>query len=184
MYIVIDTETTGLDPVANALIAVGFVLKPDLNKDYVAAKMEFKMNPGTYTVDPSALKANGYTEEEIRSWPDRAKTIETIKTAIEAWGLACDKMMPVGHNYLFDRGFLLQILPGHFYKCYFDYHYHDTMNIANFLNLVRPGFSQGVSLSSLRTKYGISHEGAHTALKDAEDTALVMKELINEVELR
>lgn len=184
MYVIIDTETTGLDPVKHAMISVGFVFKPDLNKDYIAAQKEFKMNPGTYSIDKRALTVNGYTEEEIKSWPDRAKTIESIKKMIENWGLAYDKMTPVGHNYLFDRGFLLQILPTHFYEVYFSYHYMDTMNVANFFNLVKPGFSKGVSLGALREKYNVPHDGAHSALADALATAEVMKGLINEVELR
>ena len=184
MFIIIDTETTGFDPFSNALISVGMVLKPDLRDDYIATKMEFKMNAGTYAIEPSALKHNKLTVEEIALWPDRKKTTETMVKAIESWGLACNKMIPVGHNYLFDRQFLLQVFSKDFYEGYFDYHYQDTMNVANFLNLIKPGFSRGVSLQALRDKYKITHEGAHTALADALATAEVMKGLLNDVEIR
>lgn len=181
MYVSIDTETTGLDPVRHALISVAFVFKPDLRKDYIAAQMEFKMNPGTFEIDPKALAVNGYTEEEIRTWPDRKKTAETIDDMLLEWGKAYGKLKPVGQNYQFDRGFLLQIMPFYRYNSVFDYHYLDTMVVGDFLNLTGMITTAGTSLNSFRDFYGFPREGAHTALKDAFDTIEILGRMLDEI---
>jgi DNA polymerase-3 subunit epsilon len=182
MFCIFDTETGGLDPKKHALLTVAFVMKPDLDKEYIACKQEFRMNPGEYEVTDGALAVNGYTREEIAGWPDRVKTTESIRRFLEDWG-RMGKFEPVGHNLAFDKGFLLQVLPEHFYNTYFNHRFLDSMIVTNFLNLARPGFSEGSSLKHLRAKYGIELAGSHEATKDAVDTAEVMRRLIQEVKV-
>lgn len=182
MYCIFDTETGGLDPEKHALLTVAFVMKPDLDKDYVACVQEFRMNPGEYEVTDGALKVNGYTREEIATWPDREETAESIKRFLEDWG-RMGAFIPAGHNLIFDKGFLLQVIPEHFYNTYFNHRFQDSMIVTNFLNLARPGFSSGSSLQALREKFGIEEEGAHEATKDALDTAEVMRRLIQELKV-
>jgi DNA polymerase III alpha subunit (gram-positive type) len=57
----------------------------------------------------------------------------------------------------------------------------DTASLALALNIARPGFSAGTSLNALREKFKVSNVGAHTALVDAESTAVIIKELLYEI---
>jgi DNA polymerase III epsilon subunit-like protein len=178
MYAIIDTETTGLDPEKHAVISVRAVIKSDLREDYALARAEFKINPKGFAIDPKALEVNGYTEEEINSWPDRVEVIPRIWDFFSKFA----KATPVGHNYPFDQSFLTrQVFGRDIYDKFFNYRMIDTASLALALNIARPGFSAGTSLNALREKFKVSNVGAHTALVDAESTAVIIKELLYEI---
>lgn len=94
------------------------------------------------------------------------------------------KIIPLGHNYAFDRGFISNWLTAGIYNEHFDYHYKDTMIAAGFLNDIAAMHAEVVpyskiKLSWLAYKMGIEHKDsdAHDALQDAIVTAKVYKAL-------
>ena len=101
---VIDTETTGLNYQTNALISIGIVT---LGGKCSGEVKRFKCRPHQGAiVSPQALAVNGYTEDEIWSWPDPKDVVQEF----EDWFLSTlddgQLVKPVGWNYKFDDGFM------------------------------------------------------------------------------
>jgi DNA polymerase III epsilon subunit-like protein len=93
------------------------------------------------------------------------------------------RIIPLAHNWPFDRGFVADWLgPETFNQC-FDARYRDTMVVASFANDLaefrhEPFPYAKVELQYLATTLKIQIERPHTALDDALGTAEVYRELI------
>ena len=110
--IVVDVETTGLDPKKHALLSIGAIdFNNTKNTFYIECQawggcevdMLTDKRTGNYT-STSVLSYNGFTEETMY---DRSKP--TLKEAIEqfiSWVNNCDVHVLAGHNTWFDRDFL------------------------------------------------------------------------------
>ena len=99
MYVVLDTETTGLYPSKHEMIAYcGIKLNAKLEE---IGRLHIKIKPQNITqADPEALRVNGYSDYR---WRDAIEPSE-------AGNLIADFMrdcIPVAHNWPFDRGFIL-----------------------------------------------------------------------------
>lgn len=99
MYVVLDTETTGLYSNRHEMIAYcGIKLNAQLEE---IGRLHIKIKPQNIAqADPQALRVNGYTANK---WRD---AIEPTK----AGNMIADFMrdcIPVAHNWPFDRGFIL-----------------------------------------------------------------------------
>jgi|SRR5581483_6908995 len=98
------------------------------------------------------------------------------------------RILPLAHNWPFDRGFLIDWLGQKSVEQYFDTRYRDTMCAAQLVNdrlgySGRPIAHHKVSLRALATHYGLVHERAHDALGDCLTTIALWRELVlrNEV---
>lgn len=101
-YIYLDTETGGLFPAVHALLSIGAVAP---NGDSFHRFITVESQPGK-SVDPEAVKVNGYTPEE---WARRgARPLAVVMEDLREWLAGYPGLPIVAHNEGFDRGFLME----------------------------------------------------------------------------
>ncbi len=157
--IFIDTETTGLEPRIHEVIEIAIIrvnLKLGTRIIY-----ETKIKPQHIeTASPKALEVNGYTEE---AWAKAPYLGEIAREIVE---LLKDGII-VGHNVSFDTSMISGALKEIGIESRLSHHRADTITLA-YEHLVPLGL-ESLSLDNIRKFLGWSLEGAHAALKDAED---------------
>lgn len=147
----IDTETGGLDPERHPILTVTFGIEVDGN----GPDAEFKCNTfkfrydsvinSNFALQEDALKVNGLTREEIAKFPTKQASMQNMHSYLSTLNLLYGKLTPVGHNYVFDLGFLNQVMDSK-YGAYFDRRYIDTMIAAKFID-------GALDLSGMDNKY-------------------------------
>lgn len=101
-YIYLDTETGGLFPAVHALLSIGAVAP---NGDSFHRFITVESQPGK-SVDPEAVKVNGYTPEE---WARRgALPLAVVIEDLREWLAGYPGLPIVAHHEGFDRGFLME----------------------------------------------------------------------------
>lgn len=157
--IVLDTETTGLDPLqGHRIVEIGCV--EIVNRKLTGMHLHFYLNPER-EIDEAAIEIHGLTGEFLRDKPVFAQIAKEFVAFISGAEL-------IIHNAPFDVGFLDSELQGvqAGYKCIADY-----ASIIDTLTMARqkhPG--QRNSLDALCKRYGVdnSQRDLHGALLDAE----------------
>ena len=165
-YLVIDTETSGLNPMIHELLAFGAIVLID---GVVTETIEIKIKPKHLeNADPEALHINGYNE---RTWR-RAMLPEQAVYRIQSFLYRHQDATTVGHNFSFDKKFIQalanrqeQILP-------IPYPYLDTMDIAR--TILAPYGLQSMKLEEICKFLGWKRRRAHSALSDCEDCAKIL----------
>ena len=188
----IDCETTGLDCQYDEILQIA-IIPLDSNIEPRKDIMPFTlfMKPEhPERIDPQALHVNKLRLETIMEHGvDRILAEELLEKWIHSLGLPVTKygtpkkIIPLGQNYCFDRGFITNWLGNKLYDEYFDYHYVDTMITANYLNDRAAMRAEKVPFSKINLVYlastlKIPHEGAHDAIKDAIMAAAVYKQML------
>lgn len=99
MFIVLDTETTGLYSNRHEMISfAGIKLDANLNE---IDRLHIRIKPqNIQNADPKALEVNGYTHNDWRDAADPKEAAYIIATFMR-------DCIPVAHNWPFDRGFIL-----------------------------------------------------------------------------
>lgn len=99
MFIVLDTETTGLYPNRHEMISfAGIKLDSNLNE---IDRLHIKIQPQNIQgADPNALKVNKYNTKDWRNAVHPKEAAIIIATFMR-------DCIPVAHNWPFDRGFIL-----------------------------------------------------------------------------
>lgn len=102
MFIVLDTETTGLYPNRHEMISfAGIKLDANLNE---IDRLHIRIKPQNIQgADPKALEVNGYTHNDWRDAVDPKEAAYIIAKFMH-------DCIPVAHNWPFDRGFILSHL--------------------------------------------------------------------------
>lgn len=104
IYIVLDTETTGLNVARDGIISFSYILT-DLEKEYERGTIE--MNPWNGEPTPEqlesatpALKVNGYTPEQIQNFIPAQEGMKRIAEVIEKATTLNDGFWPtvMGYN--------------------------------------------------------------------------------------
>lgn len=178
----LDTETTGLDPVKNDIIQIAGIITVD---GKVKASINFRSAPFDYgEISPEALKTNGYTEEEIKLWPNPGKTfydlIKIFDTYVDKFNKS-DKLVLAGHNVGFDKLMLESMAK----KCefeylfsYIDYTTLDTAQLAMICRILGKGdLPKSNKLSELCKHFGIEMK-AHDAWEDIVATRKLCGKLL------
>tara|TARA_B100000900_G_scaffold217447_1_gene184200 strand:+ start:18 stop:737 length:720 start_codon:yes stop_codon:yes gene_type:complete len=167
-YIVLDTETTGLEvKQGHRVIEIGAVLLNDRKKS--EEHFHSYLNPSRL-IDEEASKVHGITNEDLEDKPSFDEIAEEFINFIEGSTL-------VIHNAPFDVGFLnneLQLASTSYPKI------EDICEVEDSLTLARDKFpSQRNSLDALATRYDISgyDRTFHGALLDANILADVYMQL-------
>ena len=167
-YIVLDTETTGLEvKQGHRVIEIGAVLLNDRKKS--EEHFHSYLNPSRL-IDEEASKVHGITNEDLEDKPSFDEIAEEFINFIEGSTL-------VIHNAPFDIGFLnneLQLASTSYPKI------EDICEVEDSLTIARDKFpSQRNSLDALATRYDISgyDRTFHGALLDANILADVYMQL-------
>jgi DNA polymerase III epsilon subunit-like protein len=98
--IVVDMESTGVEPHKNSLVSVGAV---DFDNPENQFYMECRVFEGA-RIDEAALKVNGFTREEITD-PKKPSDREVVEAFIQ-WAETCKEQTLAGQNPSVDRDFL------------------------------------------------------------------------------
>ena len=167
-YIVLDTETTGLEvKQGHRVIEIGAVLLNDRKKS--EEHFHTYLNPSRL-IDEEASKVHGITNEDLEDKPSFDEIAEEFINFIEGSTLGI-------HNAPFDIGFFnneLQLASTSYPKI------QDICEVEDSLTIARDKFpSQRNSLDALATRYDISgyDRTFHGALLDANILADVYMQL-------
>jgi DNA polymerase III epsilon subunit-like protein len=189
----IDTETTGLEPGWNEIVQLAIVpldsqIKP--RKDVLPLNMFIKPEHPERAYK-EAMKVNKMTLAELAiKGFDSDKARDLLTEWVDKLDLPYTKhgnrkkIIPLGQNYGFDRGFISHWLGLDEYERMFHYHYRDTMIASHYLNDRSAFHAEPVpfpksNLSYLAKTLSIDHSGAHDALADCLMSAEVYRQMIS-----
>lgn len=163
-YAVIDTETTGLTPLRSTILEIAIVTVED---GRVIDRWSSKVKPteeDLVLAHPKALEINGYAADPS-AW-DAASGWEVVGEMV-AEKLA--GTVPVGHKVSFDLEMIREVNRRHDIRGRVPFRGVDTITLA--IEHLSPCGLERFGLDAIRSYLGWSLEGAHTAARDAEDTA-------------
>ncbi|MCF7796487.1 MAG: hypothetical protein K9N11_07210 [Lentisphaeria bacterium] len=164
-YVAFDLETTGLDPVNDFIIEFGAVKVVD---GKIAERMQQFIKP-PIPIPPFITKITTITDEMVAEAPELEAVMEQIFAFLGDFPL-------VGHNVMFDYGFLQQKRS--------EYDGKDLENpLLDTLYLSRTFRYDLVNhrLGDIAEYYGLSAEGTHRADYDAELTGELLLKFIGEM---
>ena len=190
----IDTETTGLDPFLHemwqiAIVPLDHQLKPrkDVHAFYIEMKLE---KPELIDWDVPVMKKNrALINRAQQSGHDQLAATDMFVEWVGKLGLPetkwgnRKKIIPLGHNYAFDKAFIQQWLGTELYEENFHYHFRDSMIAAGFLSDHAGIHGESavpfpnISLTKMASKLDVTLPRDHDALQDALATAEVYRRL-------
>lgn len=163
--IILDTETTGLDPrKGDRLIEIGCVEIEDL---LPTGRTLHKLMDPERLINPEAIRVHGITDEMVRGKPKFAALAEEILDFI-------GDAPVIAHNAAFDRGFINFELEKAGRPIVADARWIDTYAMAQ---KKFPGASNSLDALCRRFKISLSEREKHGALIDARLLANVYLEL-------
>lgn len=188
----IDVETTGLDHTIHEVIQLSIIpLNIDLEPRRDVTPLDIMIMPDyPECLDPKAMTVNkikmvdiklrGFDREYAREMLN--KWWEKLNLPYNKFGSRQCRLVPLGHNFSFDKGFLFQWL-GEEYFDYFSFRHIDTMMLGAYRNDRAAWRGERVPYSKLTlnwmcNQHGISNEGAHNSLIDCMRTAKLYKALL------
>lgn len=171
--LVIDLETTGVDPTTDSILQIGgSLLAPDtLNEE---ASFETLVRPSS-PISVESWRIHGLTADRLESAPP------LLAAVAEFEAFAPQDVLLGGHNVAFDVAFLKAAYADQGLDYRFDYHTIDVWSIAFFVLGARGVGSGELSLDSLSELFGISRSHNHDALEDARLTAEILRRLLRVV---
>lgn len=164
-YIVLDLETTGLDPANDKIIEIGAV---KIRDDSVIDEFSAFVNPGI-SIPDNISKLTGIVDSDVAN----AANLDEVQPGLVDF---VDTLPIVGQFISFDMGFLYEN------NIRFTNQIIDTRDLAM---IILPTLSS-YSLASLVTYLEIDNTNPHKALSDAKATADVfikLKKLIRELDI-
>jgi DNA polymerase-3 subunit epsilon len=192
-YLILDTETGGLDPTKHSLLTAYFRITDENFQAIDSLSIKLKPEDGVYRVTKRALqvnKINLLTHDMDAIVPEEAyRRLTTFLNRHSKGGE--EKLTPIGHNPTFDEAFIKTAILAHnkfgvtgdeTWRMYVDYHRIDTASLVEILKL-KGAMPKSVSssLTSLATFFGIDNSGAHDAEIDVDITIDVLKAMLNYV---
>jgi DNA polymerase III alpha subunit (gram-positive type) len=169
----IDIETTGIDPVKNAIIEFAAISTTN-NLKQTICQTSFTICPDdieNVEFHPEAMKINKISMEEIKS------SIKPIEAKVQIMPFFSEKSLIIGHNFTFDLLFLNKFLGTEFSGSMIKPRIIDTASLL--LPLVIMGKLQKNSLYEACKYFNISTIGEHRALNDVNTTIKIFKKLID-----
>lgn len=156
----LDTETTGLDPQLAEVIEVAVIRR---EHDGSESRFHTLIKPERIEdAHPKALEINGYAKDPSR-WDDAPTMVEVGHQIADF----TKNSVICGHNISFDEGMIAANFKRAGVRRRIPYHKIDTVTLA-WEHLVPMGLDR-LGMDAIRDFLGWSKEGAHTAMKDAED---------------
>jgi len=180
--VILDTETTGLDPAHDRLLSIGAVAVRD-QQIFVGDRFEaFFSNGGLYqSTERESVPVHGILQKHSSHLPDNQKIL------IELLAYLKDSII-VGHHIAFDFAMLNNAYQTHLGGP-LQNQILDTAHLAKriaspFETYHAPQKTGQYSLDELCKVYHIPVEGRHTASGDAMLTALLLMKLLGRLEVR
>lgn len=175
MYLLIDTETGGLDPNKHSLLTVSMIaMGKDLNE---YGSIDLAVKHDTYNVTAEALRVNRIdiaAHDARSSYDSYWKLVEFLSTH----GLQ-DKLVPAGWNVSFDNAFMKAYLGKNVWNEYVSYRSMDVQSIVSFLVATGTLDPKCKSLRSTAEFFGLDTSGHHNAAVDTLLTLQVLRKLQN-----
>jgi DNA polymerase-3 subunit epsilon len=168
----IDTETTGLNVKEHELVSATFIKTDDALNEI--DRLSIYVRPENWIgISYEALAVNGMSEAVLRSFP----TQNEVKCAIYSFFDETERFIPLGHNYDFDKQFLIKFFGFDAYNQIFHYQYEDTQRVARYMQ--RRGVAiDNVSLGSLCNFFDVESWTEHRSDNDAEATLNIYKRML------
>ncbi len=182
-YLVIDTETGGLNPEKNSILSIAGVLwEPGKTVEPV---FDLYVKEHFINVEEKALKVNKIDMNKVHTADEPYIVVKKIQNALnERLGVDRKPIQLVGHNVAFDIAFTKRLYRyaglENAYKDDFRDRAMDTCSILEFLMLSGKADGFRASGDNLFKTAGvlIEEKDRHTALGDALATAKAMDSLI------
>jgi DNA polymerase III epsilon subunit-like protein len=190
----VDTETTGLDPEFSEVIQVAIIpLTPQYRPNTDIQPLNLYIKP--YYPDRVDLKQVPWGRKLFTKVMDHGIDAISAIDAIEDWydrhlnppynkyGNVRGKIIPLGHNYTFDKGHIVHLLGRETYEEMFSPLHRDSMLRALHLNDSEcykgntVPFAK-VNLNWICKELGVTLENAHDALCDSLATAEVYRRML------
>lgn len=165
-YIVVDIETTGLDPTYDDIIEIGAIHVKDGNE---IARFSELIRPECGYVSDFITALTGITNEMLWDAEDAPEVLPRFMDFVGNHYI-------VGHNVNFDINFIYDSVLMYF-NTHFQNDYIDTMRISRKLH---PDWKHN-RLSDISEYYGVDCTDAHRALRDCVITKNCFLELKQEV---
>ncbi|MCC7441898.1 MAG: hypothetical protein IT285_09705, partial [Bdellovibrionales bacterium] len=160
-FVVLDFETTGLDPRQAEILEVGAV-RVRTSDLAIVERFESLVKPDG-AIPPFITRLTGIGPEDVKGAPVWEEVRSRLVDFLGSGPIAA-------HNAMMEQSFLDAHAPGRGGEAG-DWNIWDTLEP---LTLALPELPSH-SLENLRALAGLTAEGSHRALKDAEDTALLLK---------
>lgn len=185
----VDTETTGLDPEKHEILEIAIVplnRNFEVNHNYVIFNMTMAPRKPLDQIDQKAMDVNKLDLARIiNSSVPSASAVDIFETWFENLGLKPGKqIIPLAHNWPFDRGFIIDWMGPLHYDKYFSRYYRDNIPIANFMN-DRANAVDGFevvfpqqALQKMANKLGVENPSPHRAIGDAVTAARIYCKLM------
>ena len=168
--LIIDTETTGLDPEVHEIIEFGAIVIID---GVIVEKIECKIQPKSLDrADRKAMDINGYSEYKWRT----AISQESAARLIWAFLARNRDAISVGHNLHFDRKFLEAFGRESGIEIKLSSPYLDTRDICR--ATLAPYGLESMRLDDICKFLGWTRRNAHSALSDCEDCARIIANMV------
>lgn len=169
-YVVVDLETTGLDPERDQIIEIGAL---DVAAGRPGRRFSTLLQPRTpldgQYVSPFITQLTGITNEMLAAAPQP-------RQALEAFGRFLGSRVVVGYNVGFDMGFLQQQFQEQLYRPLAN-DWVDLLPMAQTLFPLWPHHR----LNNLASWYHVVNQDAHRALSDVETTEACFQKMKQDV---
>ena len=187
----VDVETTGLEEGYHELIQLACIpLDNNLHTREDLPIFDIYVKPNHVDrITPDTMKFNrDLITRCIEQGIERFAAIELFEHWFQSLNLPDKKsIVPLGHCYPFDRGFIRNWMGHQAYDTYFFGHSRDTLSVASFLN-DRADFhgngcpfpKLGLSQIASRVQVEVIRDRTHDAVYDAYITAQVYRKLLKE----
>lgn len=161
MFAIIDTETTGGNPVKDRIMEIAVILH---DGEKIVEEFSTLLNPGT-PIAPFIISLTGITNEMVQDSPTFEQIADTVKRLT-------DKSIFVAHNARFDYS----VVRREFKRMGVRFQRKQLCTV-NLSQKLLPG-KQSYSLGKLCREVGIPVEKRHRALGDARATTLLFEKLL------
>lgn len=177
--IVIDVETSGQIPWENSILSIGAV---DFSNPTNQFYEECSIREGA-TIDPIALKINGFSKEEIKS--KKKHSLEELLKKFLDWSSKIKETTLAGHNHYMDFYFIEYSLKIYRLKNPFKYRLVDTHTLAYVhhlsrgINVPMSGNGSGITSDTFFNYCGLPNEpNPHNGLTGAKLESEALSRLI------
>lgn len=183
----IDTETTGLDPDQHEIFEICILpldYKLEVSRDIIPFNIKIRPEKED-NIEWGAMQATQQDFMQLcQTGLDKWVAADLFERWFEKLGLAERKrIMPLAHNWIFDKVFIQKWLGNAAFDLHFDGRYRDTMSLALSINDEYDAKNERVpfpklNLSYIATQLKLDFDKVHNALDDCILTTQVYKELV------